>query len=45
MWSCIKWSDTLTKSKLSPERRARVQAGVERELIEMNLQELREAAG
>ncbi len=40
-----KWSDTLAKSKLSPERRARIQAEVEQELLEMNLQELRKAAG
>jgi hypothetical protein len=39
-----KWSDTLAKSKLSPERRARIQAEVEQELLEMNLQELRRAA-
>jgi len=30
-----KWSDTLAKSKLSPERRARIQAEVEQELLEM----------
>jgi hypothetical protein len=40
-----KWSETLAKSKLSPERRARIQAEVEQELLEMNLQELRKAAG
>ena len=40
-----KWSDTLAKSKLSPEGRARIQAEVEQELLAMNLQELREAAG
>lgn len=40
-----KWSDTLAKSKLSPERRARIQADVEQELLEMNLRELRKAAG
>jgi DNA-binding XRE family transcriptional regulator len=40
-----KWSDTLAKSNLSPERRARIQAEVEQELLEMNLQELRKAAG
>jgi len=40
-----KWSETLAKSKLSPERRARIQADVEQELLEMNLQELRKAAG
>jgi DNA-binding XRE family transcriptional regulator len=39
------WSDTLAKSKLSPERRARIQAEVEQEMLEMNLQELRKAAG
>jgi DNA-binding XRE family transcriptional regulator len=40
-----KWSDTLAKSKLSLERRARIQAEVEQQLLEMNLQELRKAAG
>jgi DNA-binding XRE family transcriptional regulator len=40
-----KWSDTLAKSKISPDRRARIQAEVEQELLEMNLQELRKAAG
>jgi DNA-binding phage protein len=40
-----KWSDTLAKSKLSPERRALIQAEVDQELLEMNLQELRKAAG
>src|SRR5205085_1390250 len=30
-----KWSDTLAKSKLSPERRARIEADVEQELLEM----------
>jgi hypothetical protein len=39
-----RWSDTLVKSKLSPERRARIQAEVEQELLEMNLEELRKAA-
>jgi hypothetical protein len=29
------WSDTLAKSKLSPERRARIQAEVEQEMLEM----------
>jgi hypothetical protein len=40
-----KWSDILAKSKLSPERRARIQAEVEQELLDMNLQELRKEAG
>jgi|SRR4051794_4090032 hypothetical protein len=40
-----KCSDSLAKSKISPERRARIQAEVEQELLEMNLQELRKAAG
>jgi len=39
------WSEALAKSKLSPERRARVQADVDQELLKMNLQELRKAAG
>jgi hypothetical protein len=30
-----KWADTLAKSKLSPERRARLLADVERELLDM----------
>jgi len=38
-------SDTLAKSKLSPERCTRIQAEAEQELLEMNLQELRKAAG
>jgi hypothetical protein len=41
----IVWSDTLAKSKLSLERRARIEVEVEQELLEMNLQELRKAAG
>lgn len=40
-----KWSDSLAKSKLSPQRRARIEADVDQELLEMNLQELRKAAG
>jgi len=39
-----RWSDALVKSQLSPERRARIQAEVEQELLEMNLEELRKAA-
>jgi DNA-binding XRE family transcriptional regulator len=40
-----KWSDTLARSKLSPDRRTRIRAEVEQKLLEMNLQELRKAAG
>ena len=40
-----KWSDTLSRSKLSPERRARIQGEVQQALLEMNLQELRKAVG
>jgi hypothetical protein len=40
-----KWSDTFAESKLSAERRAHLQAEVEQELLEMNLQELGKAAG
>lgn len=40
-----KWADSLAKSRLSAERRARIQAEVEQGLLEMNLQELRGDVG
>jgi hypothetical protein len=40
-----KWSDTLAKSKLSPDRQARIEADVDQKLLEMNPRELRKAAG
>jgi hypothetical protein len=40
-----KWSDALAKSKLSAERRARIQADVEHDLLEINLREPLQAAG
>jgi hypothetical protein len=39
-----KWSDTLAKSRVSPQRRARIEAEVDQGLLEMNLQ-VRKAAG
>ncbi len=38
-----KWSER--KKRLSPERRARIECAVEKELLEMNLRALRELVG
>ena len=43
MMATRKWSDL--KEKMAPERRARVDAAVRRELLAMELLELREEAG
>jgi len=43
MMATRKWSEI--KEKMAPERRARVDAAVRRELIAMDLRELRQEAG
>ena len=40
-----RWSDTVRKSKLSRRRIERIHREADAELVEMNMQELREAAG